>query len=101
MSIISANSVVLTARATTLQRAGEGISGQAFCTTENESTIAANQNVKNAFERTLQGHSAFSDALAASSTLIKEIGEGFFTVDTQGARNFIGAAGLNATHANA
>jgi len=99
--IIKTDSVALEERAAALKSVGERFDNQALNSSDAVSTITANQSAQSAFDETKQGQGAFSGALAASATQIKEIGDDFFTVDSHGARGFTGAAEVANTQLNA
>jgi type VII secretion effector (TIGR04197 family) len=91
---IAVDSVILEERATALKSVGERFDNHALSQADAISTITANQSAQSAFVETKQGHSLYSNALYASATQIKEIGDEFFTVDRHGVRNFNNRAGL-------
>ena len=89
MSEIATNRISLAERSTSLKHASDGFDNQAFNPVDDKSTITANQNANIAFDDITQGHNSYSNALAASSKQIMEIGDDFITVDRHSARNLI------------
>jgi len=75
-------------RAASLKQASENLGEQALSPIDSRSTISANENTKKAFEHAQSAHQILGTALLQSSQTIKDIGEGFFTLDEQAATSF-------------
>jgi len=85
MSQIVTNTTNLRARATRLKTAGEDFKNQALSPIDDESTISANLNTRDAFEQAKQSHVSVGSGLIKSARQIDAIGEDFFRVDISGA----------------
>jgi len=88
MSTIITNSVTLGARAAALTNAGSGFNMSALSPTASDTTITANSNLQSVFINAKQGNGSFSSILAGTSTQLRNIGSGFASADSSGAKSF-------------
>ena len=82
MSQIEVNINNLTTRTTTLKNASERFVQRTLSYVDNRSTLSIVKNSFYAHEQTNLAHLDFSRYLLKSASLIEEIGEGFFELDT-------------------
>ena len=72
----------LNTRAAALKTAGEGFTSQQLNAIDTRSTISAVQNSNAAHNKSNQIHISVGENLVQSATLITDIGERFFEIDT-------------------
>ena len=82
---IKVNIENLNARAAALKTSGEDFTSQQLNAIDTRSTISAVQNSITAHEKSNQIHLSVGEYLVQSATLVTDIGERFFEIDTSAA----------------